>query len=222
VREPRHRALVRTATHELGNGAYTIFGQIAADGLAMAVDRVRFDLGDSTFPAAPPTLGSLSTTTIGPAVFEAARGAVEALTEVAVRTPGSPLCGAEPSAVEGCEGRLRLREKPSVGEDYSEVLRRAELTHVAAGADEAPGEELEHFAFYSFGAVFAEVRVDEAIGTVRVARLRGVYDVGRLINSRTAHSQLMGGMILSLGATLMEEGMFDPNSGLPVVRNLAD
>ncbi len=216
------RALVRTATHELGNGAYTIFGQIAADGLAMAVDRVRFDLGDTNFPAAPPTLGSLSTTTIGPAVFEAARGAVKALTEVAVRTPGSPLCGAEPAAVQACEGRLRLRDQPLVGEDYSEVLRRAELTQVAAGADEAPGEELEHFAFYSFGAVFAEVRVDEAIGTVRVARLCGVYDVGRLINPRTAHSQLMGGMILSLGATLMEEGMFDPNSGLPVVRNLAD
>ena len=216
------RALVRSATHELGNGAYTIFGQIAADGLALPVDRVRFDLGDSSFPAAPPTLGSLSTTTIGPAVFEAARAAVKALAQVAVRTTDSPLCGADPDAVEAREGRLRLRGQPAAGEDYGEILRRAGLTHVAAGADEKPGEEKKQFAFYSFGAVFAEVRVDEATGTVRVARLCGVYDVGRLINPRTAHSQLMGGMIFGLGATLMEEGMFDPHSGLPVVRNLAD
>jgi xanthine dehydrogenase YagR molybdenum-binding subunit len=216
------RALVRSATHELGNGAYTIFSQIAADGLALPVDRVRFDLGDTDFPAAPPTLGSLSTATIGPAVLEASRAAVTALAQVAVRTPGSPLQGAGPHAVEAHEGRLQLRGQPAAGEDYGEILRRAGLTHVAASADEKPGEEKKQFAFYSFGAVFAEVRVDESTGTVRVARLCGVYDVGRLINPRTAHSQLMGGMIFGLGATLMEEGMFDFHSGLPVVRNLAD
>jgi len=215
-------ALVRSATHELGNGAYTIFGQIAADGLALPVDRVRFDLGDTTFPTAPPTLGSLSTTTIGPAVLEAARGAIKALAQVAVRTPGSPLFGADPGAVEAREGHLYVRGQPSVGEDYGDILRRAGLTHVAAGADEKPSDEKKRFAFYSFGAVFAEVRVDEAMGSVRVARLCGVYDCGRLINPRTAHSQLMGGMIFGLGATLMEEGLFDPHSGLPVVRNLAD
>lgn len=216
------QAVVRSATHELGNGAYTIFAQIAADGFALPVSQVRFELGDTKFPTAPPTLGSLSTTTVGPAVLEAARGAVQALVQVAIRAPGSPLFGASPEAVEACEGRLQLSGQPSVGEDYGAALRRAGLSHVAAGADEKPGDEKKKFAFYSFGAVFAEVRVDEATGVVRVARLCGVYDCGRLINPRTAHSQLMGGMIFGLGATLMEEGLFDPNTGLPVVRNLAD
>ena len=78
------------------------------------------------------------------------------------------------------------------------------------------------YAFYSFGAVFAEVRVDAETGVVRVARLCGVYDCGRLINPRTARSQLMGGMIFGLGAALTEESLFDPVNGLPVVRNLAD
>ena len=75
---------------------------------------------------------------------------------------------------------------------------------------------------YSFGAVFAKVRADEATGVVCVARLCGVYDVGRLINPRTAHSQLMGGMIFALGVTLMEESLYDLHSELPVIRNLAD
>ncbi|GJG86759.1 carbon-monoxide dehydrogenase large subunit [Gemmatimonadetes bacterium T265] len=215
-------ALVRSATHELGNGAYTIFRQIAADGLALPVDRVRFDLGDTTFPTAPPTLGSLSTASVGPAVLAAARRAVRALAEVAVRTPGSPLFGTPADAVEAAGGRLRRRDDPSVGEDYGAVLRRAGLPHVAAGAGEKPGDEKKQFAFYSFGAVFAEVRVDEATGVVRVARLCGVYDVGRLINPRTARSQVMGGMLFALGVALTEESLFDPVTGLPVVRNLAD
>ncbi len=70
--------------------------------------------------------------------------------------------------------------------------------------------------------MFAEVRVDSETGVVRVARLCGVYDCGRMINPRTARSQLMGGMIFGLGAALTEETIFDPVNGLPVVRNLAD
>lgn len=215
-------ALVSSATHEIGNGASTIFRQIAADGLCLPVDRVRFELGDTDFPTAPPALGSLTTATVGPAVFKAARNAVMALKEIAIRDPGSLLFEAALDAIDAHEGRLHLREHASIGEDYSVILRRAGLPSVVASGDEKPGDERKQFAFFSFGAVFAEVRVDEAMGVVRVARLCGVYDVGRLINPRTAHSQLMGGMIFGLGATLMEESLFDPRNGLPVVRNLAD
>ncbi|WP_128914090.1 molybdopterin cofactor-binding domain-containing protein [Granulicella sibirica] len=216
------RALVCSATHELGNGTYTIFAQIAADGLRLPVDHVQFDLGDTDFPTAPPTHGSLTTASVGPAVFEAARNAVEALKAVSARTAGSPLFGIAASAIDANNGRLSIRGQPEIGDSYAEALRRAGLPHISAGSDAAPGDETKKFAFYSFGAVFAEVRVDAQTGVVRVARLCGVYDCGRLMNPRTAHSQLMGGMIFGLGQTLMEETVFDPVSGMPVVRNLAD
>jgi len=215
-------AVVRSATHELGNGAYTVFGQIAADGLGLPVERVRFELGDTDFPAAPPTLGSMTTASVGPAVFEAAQRSVTALKELAVRDPGSPLFKAALDTIEAHDGRLHLHGQPSVGEEYGTILRRAGLAHIAAGSDAAPGEERKQFAFFSFGAVFAEVRVDEATGVVRVARLCGVYDVGRQLNPRTVHSQIMGGMIFGLGAALTEETVFDARNGLPVIRNLAD
>ena len=215
-------ALVRSATHELGNGAYTVFRQIAADGLSLPVEEVHFELGDTNFPAAPPTHGSLTTASVGPAVFEASRKVVEALQELAVRDPSSPLFGAAPGSIAAHDGRLRLRETSWVSEGYREILSRAGLPHISAGGKETPGPERKRLAFYSFGAVFAEVRVDEDTGAVRVARLCGAYDPGRLINPRTAYSQLMGGMIFALGATLMEETLFDPNTGMPVVRNLAD
>ncbi|GHO48999.1 xanthine dehydrogenase family protein molybdopterin-binding subunit [Ktedonospora formicarum] len=215
-------ALVRSATHEIGNGAYTIFRQIAADGLDLPIDQVHFELGDTTFPAAPSTHGSVTTATVGTAVFKAARNVVMVLKKRAVGDHESPLFKAALAAINAREGRLYLREHPSIGEEYSSILCRAGLPSVVANGDAKPGDERQQFAFCSFGAVFAEVRVDEMTGVVRVTRLCGVYDVGRIINPRTAHSQLMGGMLFGLGATLMEESLFDPHSGLPVVRNLAD
>ena len=215
-------ASARSATHELGNGAYTIFRQIAADGVALPLDRVTFDLGDTAFPQAPPTHGSLTTATVGPAVLNAARAAVEALKKIAVRDEASPLHRAKPAAIACADGRLQLADNALVGEDYASILRRAGLTCVVGTADAKPGLERRRWAFYSFGAVFAEIRVDEDTGVVRVARLCGAYDCGRLINPRTARSQIMGGMIFALGAALTEETVFDPVNALPVVRNLAD
>ena len=219
---PDGSAIATSATHELGNGAYTIFRQIAADGLGLPLDRVTFDLGDTRFPAAPPTHGSITTATVGPAVFDAARNAVEALKTLAIKDKASPLHGSANRKINGKDGRLSLADDPTVGEDYATIIRCAGLPFVAGKANVKPGLERMRYAFYSFGAVFAEVRVDEATGVVRVARLCGVYDCGRLINPTTARSQLMGGMLFGLGAALCEETIFDPNTGLHVVRNLAD
>ncbi len=216
------RARVRSATHEIGNGAYTALGQIAADGFGLPVDRVRIELGDTNFPTAIPAMGSMTTSSVGPAVLSAARSALAALKELAIRDVESPLFGAAFFAVDAREGRLFLRAQPSVGEEYGTILRRVGRTEIVADSTSPAGKEIKQPEIYSFGAVFAEVRVDEATGVVRVARLCGVYDVGRIINPRTAHSQLMGGMIFALGATLMEESLYDPHSGLPVIRNLAD
>lgn len=215
-------ALVRTAAHELGNGAYTVLAQIAADGFGLSADQVRVELGDSDLPPAIPAFGSMTTSTVGPAVLGAARRAVAALRELAVKDASSPLFGASPEAIEAHQGRLRRRDQPAVGEAYGDILRRAGRPEIAGDYHSKSGKELHQPDIFSFGAVFAEVRVDEATGVVRVARLVGVYDAGRLINPRTAHSQLMGGMLYNLGATLTEESLYDPTSGLPVVRNLAD
>ncbi|GAB3243711.1 xanthine dehydrogenase family protein molybdopterin-binding subunit [Hymenobacter seoulensis] len=216
------RALVQSATHELGNGAYTIFRQISADALALPVERVRFELGDSALPSAPTSGGSTTTATVGPAAQAAARAAVEALKSLAVRDAQSPLFGAAADAIEARDGRLVLKATPSKGEDYGAILRRAKRPSVVATDGAKPGPEREKYSFYSFGAVFAQVRVDEASGSIRVARLCGVYDVGRLMNPKTAHSQIIGGMAMGVGATLMEATHYDPRTGRAVVRNLAD
>ncbi|RAK70047.1 xanthine dehydrogenase family protein molybdopterin-binding subunit [Hymenobacter edaphi] len=216
------RALVQSATHELGNGAYTIFRQISADGLALPLERVRFELGDSALPTAPTSGGSATTATIGPAALEACRNVLTALKRLATQSPQSPLHGQAEDAIEARDGRLVLKADATRGEDYAAILRRAKLPSVAATASVKPGEEREQYSFYSFGAVFVKVRVDEASGSIRLARLCAVYDVGRLMNPKTAHSQIIGGVMMGLGATLMEETQYDQRTGRAVVRNLAD
>ncbi len=91
-----------------------------------------------------------------------------------------------------------------------------------AEASTAPGDEQGRYAFHSFGAQFVEVRVDERLGRVRVARALGVFDCGKIINPKTARSQFLGGMVFGIGMALMEDGVFDPRSGRVMTDNLAD
>lgn len=221
---------VVSATHEIGNGAYTVFTQIAADALALPVERVRFDLGDSTFPDSPITAGSRTTASVGAAVLDAGHKLIDALKDLARHADDGPLAGVAVDEIVAVDGRLVLKASPRIGEDYGAILRRAGRDSLQVDGQFTPASKrkfpasalTKHYEMHSFGAIFAEVRVDLDTGVIRVPRLVGVYDVGRVINPRTAASQLRGAMIAGLGGTLFEEGCFDPNNGRAVVRNLAD
>ncbi|TFW16957.1 molybdopterin cofactor-binding domain-containing protein, partial [Duganella callida] len=91
-----------------------------------------------------------------------------------------------------------------------------------ADSGAAPGAERQRFSMHSFGAVMVEVRVDPELGTLRVPRVVGVYDVGRLLNAKTGRSQLIGGIVWGLGMALSEIAELDPHTGRVVNANLAD
>ncbi len=223
-------AEVCSATHEIGNGAYTVFRQVAADALALPVDAVSFDLGDSTFPEAPITAGSRTTASVGAAVLDAGRKLLTALKDAARHANDGPLSGIAADDILAADGRLSLKADSGVGEDYAAVLRRAGKESLSAEGSFTPAAKRKfpvsalsrQYEMHSFGAIFAEVRVDVETGVIRVPRLVGVYDVGRVINPRTTASQLRGAMITGLGGALTEEGYFDPRNGRAVIRNLAD
>ncbi len=80
----------------------------------------------------------------------------------------------------------------------------------------------QKYSFHSFGAQFAEVMVDEDLGTIRVTRFTSVQDVGRILNEKTARSQIIGGVIYGLGQALMERTEYDARWANPVTRTLAD
>jgi xanthine dehydrogenase YagR molybdenum-binding subunit len=172
-------ALVRVGTQDLGTGTYTVMSQIAADTLGVPVECIRFELGDSAFPHAPVSGGSMTVASVGPAVKAACEAA-----------------------------RAKLQR------DGGEVAE--------ASVDVKPGEEEHRYAMHAFGAQFVEVRVDAELGEIRVSRFVGAFDAGRVMNAKTARSQLIGGIVYGLGMALLEETHVDGETGRIVNADIAE
>jgi xanthine dehydrogenase YagR molybdenum-binding subunit len=119
------------------------------------------------------------------------------------------------------DGRLQLRNDYLRGETYQQLLTRNNRPHLETIGTFTPPEQ-DRFSMYGYGAVFAEVAVDSRLGIVRVRRMLGVYDAGRIINPKLAHSQAIGGMVGGIGKALLEHTVTDPRDGRIVNANLSD
>ncbi len=216
---PDGRALVTSATHDIGTGTYTILTQIAAETLGLPIEKVKVEMGDSSMPFAPVSGGSATAASVGTAVKESALAALNKTMLLAAGDTKSPLYGVRPEDMIAEEGGI-LSERSS--DSFVEIIRRNKLPFIEAEATAAPGEEQEKFSFMSFGSVFAGVMVDSELGEVRVSRVVGVYDVGKVINPKTARSQLIGGIVMGIGMALMEHTVYERVHGRAITTNLAD
>ncbi|WP_028228209.1 xanthine dehydrogenase family protein molybdopterin-binding subunit [Paraburkholderia ferrariae] len=219
---PNGSAMVASGTQDLGTGTYTVMTQVASDALGFPPERIHFALGDSTLPRAPGSGGSQSAASVAPAVQAAGQQVRDKLIALALADPASPVHGAAPEEVAVQEGWVVVRRDTSRRDPAAAILARAGGKPIEAVATTKPGSERQQYAFHSFGAVYAEVHVDADLGTIRVARIVGVYDVGRLLNEKTARSQLMGGMVWGVATALEEEALLDPRFGRIVNGNLAE
>ena len=205
--------LVRCGFHEMGMGAATAFTQITAHALRVPLDSVRIEHGDSDLPIGPGAGGSAQTASVSGAILTAAAKLRKDLAALARRNNTSP---DEPPAT---------------------ILSRAGRTHheVVVGADRGIGRLAGQVRFMSkllrerrkyvkaaCGAQFCEVRVDSDTGEVRVTRWLGVFDIGTVVNAKTAASQLRGGIVMGIGAALGEETLVDGETGRIVNANLAE
>ncbi len=212
-------ALVQVGTQDIGTGTYTVMSQIAADALGLPVGRVQFELGDSSFPHAPVSGGSMTVASVGPAVLAACQAVRDKLFELA---RSDPRLGWQNTTADA----LRLQDGVVTGPDgrasVAELLGRNGTQFVAAGSSAEAGEEHDRYAMHAFGAQFVEVRFDPDLGTLRVARLVGAFDAGRVMNAKTARSQLIGGIVYGLGMALFEETHVDAETGRIVNANVAE
>ncbi|MFT4433408.1 xanthine dehydrogenase family protein molybdopterin-binding subunit [Caballeronia sp. 15715] len=219
---PDGTAMAASGTQDLGTGTYTVMTQVAADALGFPVEKVDFALGDSSLPHAPVSGGSQSVASVSPAVREAASQARAKLIAMAIADSGSPLSGASIDDVTVDNGWVISRADPSKRDPAAAIIARNGGKPIEAMATTKPGDEKQQFAFHSFGAVFTEVHVDADLGTIRVPRIVGVYDVGSLLNEKTAHSQLMGGLVWGIGSALTEKSELDARYGRYTNANLAE
>jgi xanthine dehydrogenase YagR molybdenum-binding subunit len=217
--------LVRCGFQEMGMGGATAQAQIVADALGVPFGAVRVEYGDSTLPIAPGAGGSMQTASIAASLLAACERLKRSVLTLARRN-GSPLRARRPDAVEARDGGLW--EKAGPGETYTAILARAGRDHVeaAVGADRGLGAvtgqvrtmskfvlDRRRWVKAACGAQFCEVRVDPDTGEVRVSRWLGSFDVGTVINAKTAASQLRGGIVMGIGMALSEETLVDPRTG---------
>jgi xanthine dehydrogenase YagR molybdenum-binding subunit len=188
-------ALVRCAAHDLGTGQYTSLTQISADAIGLPVEKVKFELGDSSLPFGPVAGGSRTTATVASAIANAADDLKKKLGEL----------GADPNK----------------SDTFGDAMKRAGMKLIQ-GDGRFEFKENENMAFQSFGAQFCEVKIDPELPLVRVTRWVSVMDCGRVVNLKTGRSQILGGVVMGIGMALEEETIYDPATGLPATRNFAD
>jgi xanthine dehydrogenase YagR molybdenum-binding subunit len=215
-------AEVTAAACDIGPGTYTSMTQVAADALGLPLNRVRFSLGDSQFPQAAVQYGSQTMLSVGTGVVLTANMLRDRFIRTTVVDPGSPLNGLRPEDVAVGDGRLYATADPGRGETYQDLLRRRGLTSLDAQQTYTPDDANDRYSMHSYGAVFAEVAVDALLGTVRIRRIYAVYDAGRVINPKLAHSQALGGMTQGIGMALLESSEMDFRDGRVVNANLSD
>ncbi|TMR22227.1 xanthine dehydrogenase family protein molybdopterin-binding subunit [Nonomuraea turkmeniaca] len=214
-------ALIQAAASDMGPGTYTSMSQLAADALGLTMRTVRFELGDSDLPPAPPHGGSLTMASVGSAVQDGCDKLRQSAIKLAVEDERSPLHGVDAGDVIVRDGRLHLGSDPARGETYQQLLARNGRTHLEARGAFSPAAE-QQFSTSAYSAVFAEVAVDRRLGLVRVRRMLGVYDVGRIISPKLADSQALGAMVGGIGMALLEHTVTDHRDGRIVNANLAD
>lgn len=212
--------IVSSATQDIGTGTYTTMTQVAAEALGIPPEAIRAELGDSDLPPAPVSGGSMTTASVAPAVKAAAEEVLLKLKYCATEDPHSPLHGLRVEDIAAVGGSLHAAIGLAVS--YADVLRSRKLAMISADAKTAPGEEGKQYAMHSFGAQFCEVKVDCDTGEIRVNRHCAVFDIGRVINPKTARSQALGGITQGIGMALLERTVYDQQHGRVVTNNLAD
>lgn len=196
--DARARVTVRLDMTDIGTGTYTILAQIAAERLGVPLSAVTVELGDSRFPRTAGSGGSWGAASSGSAVHQACLALRARIAEVAGTGDGLP---------------------------SADLLGRIAADGLEAEGSSTPmtaNPDYKAYSQHSHGAHFAEVAVDIDTGEVRLRRMLAVIDAGRLLNAKTARSQIIGGMTWGLGAALMEETHLDPRHGRFVNRDLAE
>jgi xanthine dehydrogenase YagR molybdenum-binding subunit len=201
-------------------GTATAQSQVIADRLGLSLDRVTFAMGDSSLPGLVPSAGSQQSASISAAVVAAQRALVDELLKLVGED--SPLAGLDADEVGAVDGGLAALDDPARHESYADILAAAERDELSAEASAPPPMEMMNWSMTSFGAMFCEVRVNAVTGEVRVGRFLGSIDCGRVLNAKTAGSQIRGGIIMGLGAALMEETQLDERTGRILNAGLAE
>jgi xanthine dehydrogenase YagR molybdenum-binding subunit len=190
--EPDGRVVARMSATDLGTGTYTILTQVAAERLGVPIEDVTVEIGDTALPTAAGSGGSMGAASAGTALQMA--------------------CD---------ELQDKIRARPG-SESLAAFVKRTAPDGLEARAEHQGSPKQPQYSTRAYGAQYAQVAVDPDTGEVRLRRMLGVFACGRILNAKTARSQLIGAMIMGVGAALTEESIVDLRDGSFVNHDLAE
>ncbi len=217
------RLTVSSASNDIGTGTYTIMTQIAAQTLGLPLEAVTFVLGDTSLPEAPLQGGSWTAASVGTAVKNTCDELAKKLLGLAQKMDDSPLAGVGFEDVQFVDGQIRRNDDITQSVVIRDVLQASgeEKLEVESGATPDTAKQLP-YSMHSHNAVFVEVKVDEDLGTVHVTRVVNAVAAGRILNPKTARSQVLGSVVWGIGMALMEESVMDHRIGRYMNHNFAE
>jgi xanthine dehydrogenase YagR molybdenum-binding subunit len=213
-------AEVACSFSDIGTGTYTIAAQVAADALGLPLDNITVKLGDSTLPQAPVEGGSWGAASVAHAIAKTAGEVRDELLRAARTMPNSPLAHAKPEGVALVDGKLVDAKDHGRGVSIADVMRHARLGRITRESKNSFKNDNAH-ARNTHSAVFAEVKVDEELGVIRVTRVVSAIAAGRILNTKTGRSQILGGVVWGIGMALHEETLIDHAFGRIMNADLA-
>jgi xanthine dehydrogenase YagR molybdenum-binding subunit len=214
-------AEVSCAASDIGTGTYTIMAQVAADTLGLPIENISIKLGDSTLPQAPVEGGSWMAASASHAVVTTAEEVGKELLALAKAIKGSPLAKAKLEDVVLADGKVVSKRDPNRAVSIADAMRHGAIDRIEKEKTNSFPDDSSH-ARDTHSAVFAEVRVDEQLGVIRVTRVVSAVAAGRILNAKTAHSQIMGSVVWGIGMALHEETVFDHTFGRIMNANIAE
>jgi xanthine dehydrogenase YagR molybdenum-binding subunit len=214
-------AEVSCATSDIGTGTYTIMTQVAADMLGLPLESVSIKLGDSTLPQSPVEGGSWIAASVSNGIATTALAVREELLRLAKQMPNSPLAEATPDEVALVDSKLVSKRDQSRAVSIVDAMRHGGVDRIEQEKSTSFPDDGSH-AHNTHSAIFAEVKVDEELGVIRVTRVVNAVAAGRILNAKTARSQIMGGVVWGIGMALHEETLLDHRLGRIMNANIAE
>jgi xanthine dehydrogenase YagR molybdenum-binding subunit len=214
-------AEISCATSDIGTGTYTIMAQVGADVLGLPLESIDIKLGDSTLPQSPVEGGSWIAASVSNGIVTTGDAVRGELLRLAQKIPDSPLAGARPGDVTLAGGMIAAKADPRRTVSIADAMRHSGVDRI----EQEKTTSFEHdgaHAQNTHSAIFAEVKVDEQLGVIRVTRVVSAVAAGRILNPRTAHSQVMGGVVWGIGVALHEETLIDHHFGRIMNANIAE
>ncbi|WP_158796137.1 xanthine dehydrogenase family protein molybdopterin-binding subunit [Pedobacter sp. L105] len=219
--KPDGTLLLQSAIADIGPGTATTMTIIASENLGIPVEKISFQLGNSTFPKAPQQGGSNTVATVGSAVVAVCNNLKVELAKRAAKQKAD-WGNAVASTIRFKGANLVNTDEPSSKIEFASLFGAESPNELVITADAAPGDEKNKYSFYSFSVHFIEAHVHELTGVVRIKNAVSVIDCGTVVSPKTARSQSMGGIVGGIGMALTEELVLDDRNGRTVNASFGD